>query len=245
MTANIITITGLVLFVIVLVASTYRWGTREALDQYTYPREFLVGLGRGMGLDRYTERTFFGERIQVLAGTFGRLEVELEISSGENWEPYVRVTVDFPKPLAQDVGVYSGDRQPLGSHVRRLDEVELGDESFDEQFVLIGRDPERVELMLPDATRYQLTRLNGLVDDVQLTDQSLFLFLGENPDRAMIKTILKKAVELGDRSYRTARTLGPRTPERGVGHYEKATTETELRVSAADNTSVEERPGAE
>lgn len=244
MTANLITVAAIVLFVVGLLLSTFQWGKRSDVPEETYPREFLIGLGRGMGLDRYTEREYFGERIQVLAGTFDRLDVELEISSGEDWQPYVRVAVDFPKTLAQDIGVYSGERRPIGSQVRGLEEVELGDPTFDGRFVLFGREPERVELMLTDATRYQLLRLDRVVDDIRLTDQSLFLFVGENPDRETIKTILKKTVELGDRVYKTARRLGPRTPERGAGHYEKATTETELRVSGAE-TSVEDRPGAE
>jgi len=244
MTANLVTIAGIVLFVVGLLWSTYRWGKRGEVPDDTYPREFLIGLGRGMGLDRYTERDYFGERIQVLAGTFDRLEVELEISSGEHWQPYVRVTVDFPNSLAQDIGVYNGDRRPIGAQIRGLDEAESGELEFDEQFVSFGRDPERVELMLTDATRYQLMRMDRIVDDLRLTDQSLFLFVGENPDRQVIKTMLKKAVDLGDRVYKTAQMLGPRTPERGAGHYQKATTETELRVSGAE-TSVDERPGAE
>ena len=188
MTANLVTIVGIVLFVAGLLWSTYRWGKREAVPDDNYSRDFLIGLGRGLGLDRYTERNYFSERIQVLSGAFERLDVELELSSGEDWQPYLRVTIGFPTPLAQDIGIYSGDRRPFGSHVRGLTECELGDPEFDEKFVLFGRDPERVELMLADATRYQLDRMLGLVDDVRVTDQSLFIFLGDNPDREKATT---------------------------------------------------------
>ena len=190
-----------------------------------------MGLGKALGLDRYTERQYFGERLQILSGVFQNLAVELEISSGE-WHPYLRITVEFPRALAQDLKVFSEERSGLIGNVRNLHEFEIGEEEFDDRFVLFAHERERLELMLPESTRYQMLRIIEDADELRLTDNALFLFVDHPCERVETKTMFKKAIELGQRLYKTARLLGPRTPEKGAGHYEQATIEQAIRTSS-------------
>ncbi len=226
---------GMLLLVVLLAWSAYRWIRREQSERQAFDRNFLIGLGRGVGLDRYSERRYFGEQIQELAGTFKRLEVELEIGGGGKAVPYLRMTLQFPRTLAQDVSLYSGSRRPLGSSVRGLERFEFGEPEFDERFVSYARDADRAERLLNEATRYQLMRMNGIVDDLQLTDYSLFLFVGEPMNREELKAMLKKALELGDRLFRSAETLGPRAPQKREGHYQQATIEQSVRTSSLED----------
>lgn len=233
MMTNVLTLTAMFLFLVAVFASAYRWGRPDRDTREAFERSFLVGLGRGVGLDRYIEREYFGEQVQVLAGKFHELDVELEVTSGREWTPYLRVTIDFPESLAQDFSVYSGSRRPLGSSVRGMDQFEFGDAEFDERFVGYARDEDRAELILTEGIRYQLLRMNVIVDDLQLTDYSLFLFVEGSMGRDDLKATLKKAIDLGERIYKTAEMLGPRTPEKEAGHYEQATIEKSLRTSSA------------
>jgi hypothetical protein len=243
MMTNLLTLAAMFVFLVAASASAYRWGRPDRDTQETFERSFLVGLGRGLGLDRYTEREYFGEQVQVLAGQFHELDVELEVASGREWTPYLRVTIDFPESLAQDFSIYSGSRRPLGSSVRGMDECEFGDPDFDERFVVYARDDDRAERVLTEAIRYQLLRMNVIVDDLQLTDYSLFLFVENSMSRDDLKATLKKAIDLGERTYQSAEILGPRTPEKEAGHYEKATIEKALRTSGVG--TAESRAGAE
>jgi nitrogen fixation-related uncharacterized protein len=229
MLLNLLTLISMCVATVALIWGAFLWAKR-APEQHRedFSPEFLVGLGKGIGLDHYSERDYFGERIQVLSGQFHDLDVEMEISSGR-WQPYLRITIAFPRSLAQDLNIMTDDKSSMVHQVRRMHELELGDEDFDEEFLLFARDQEHLELVLPEGTRYQMLRVLETVDELRLTDNSLFLFVDHPCDRNEIKRMLKKAVELSERLHQTAEMIGPRRPSAGAGHYEQATIEQTAR----------------
>lgn len=220
--AKVATVVGLILFVIACLWGAYRWAKyRPGAHREEFPREFLIDLGKALGLDRYVERDYFGAKRQMLMGTFDELTVEFEISSGA-WIPYLRLSIIFPKSLAQDVNIYSDDRTSVVSHIRRFREIEMGDAEFDRNFLLFARDPDRLNLYLSASLRDQMNRLFEEVGHLAVTDRSVFAFVDHPCDRREVKRILKKSLDLAQRLYRTADFVGPRAPERGAGHYDRA-----------------------
>ena len=243
MLLNLLTLISMFVATVALVWGAFLWAKR-APEQHRedFSPEFLVGLGKGMGLEHYSERDYFGELVQVLSGQFRKLYVEMEISSGR-WQPYLRISITFPRSLAQDLNVMTDDKTSMVNQVRRMHELEIGDEEFDEEFLLFARDEEHLELALPEGTRYQMLRILEAVDELRLTDNSLFVFVNHPCDRREIKRMLKKAVELSDRLHQTAEMIGPRRPSAGAGHYEQATIEQTAR-GAGSTPETETNPSS-
>jgi hypothetical protein len=215
----------------------YLWSRiDEGGEHGDVPEEFLVGLGRGLDLDQYTKRDFFGEELQVLSGSFGDLSVELEVSSGR-WRPYLRLVLEFDRSLARNVSVFSEDRSGVVSYVQRVRELEIGEEKFDDRFLLYAPKPDDVRKLLPDATRYQMIRLDERVGEVRMTDNSLFVLHQAALHRDQIRSILKKTIDLGERLYRTAEKLGRRRPETAASRYEQATIDQAVRSETAGGES--------
>lgn len=238
---NLLTLGALVVLGIAIVWIGHLWSRSSARgDLESISSDFLIGLGRGLGLERYTERDYFGERIQVLSGTFRKLSVELEISSG-NWRPYARVVVEFPRSIAQDINVFSQNRNNVLNYVREVQLLEVGDPEFDGSFHCYAPDAEVLTRVLSEATRYQMLRVLREVDELRLTDESLFLFADHSLDGEEVKRVLKKSLDLGDRIFSTAERLGPRSPEKSAAHYERATVETTARTSSSSK-SKKDRP---
>jgi hypothetical protein len=225
---------GALVVTLLLVLGAAIWAGKQPDERHDdFSGEFLIKLGDGLGLDHYAERDLFGARVQMLWGSFGDFPVELEVSRG-GWRPYVRVTIDFPKRLAQDLQILTEGRSWIRNHFGRLEEVELDDPTFSQAFSLFSRDPDRAEMMLSETTRSQLVRLAEEVDDVRITDDTLFFFVQRGCRRDEISTLLKKGLEIADRLFRAARLMGPRSPRAGAQHYEQAMMEQSARIAAAE-----------
>lgn len=217
-----------------------RRGPEETHEEVT--GEFLLKLGSGLGLDTYSDRTLFGEHLQTLRGKFEEFPVEFEVSRGD-WAPYVRITVDFPRRLAQDLHVINDRRGGMVSQLRRLREIKLDDEEFDSRFLLFAKDEERAASVLNETARYQLVRMAEEVDEVRISDNTLFVLMHHACTREEMKSLLKKSLEVAGRLYQTARLLGPRSPSAEASHYEKATIETAARASVDDDDYDDQRRG--
>lgn len=223
--ANFLVVGALALVIGGVTGAAWWWFRHRGVPQHEeFSEQDLRNLGDALGLDDYADRHYFGERVQVLSGHFERLYVELEISSGD-WTPYVRVQVRFPSLLAQDITVLSEDPGTVVNKIRRLREIEVGDEEFDEEFLLFATREKRLKRFFPASTRFQMVRLNREVDELRLTDQSLFVFASRPCSTAEIRSLLKKTVELADRLMGTARELGPAPTVVDVTSYEESVEE--------------------
>lgn len=228
---------GALLLTLLVVVGAALWARKTSGERHDdFSGEFLLNLGAGLGLDHYAERDLFGARVQMLWGEFGEFPVELEVSRG-GWRPYVRVTIDFPKRLAQDLQILTNSRGWIRNQFGRYEKVELEDEAFSDRFCLYGRDADRADMVLSETTRSQLVRLAEDVDDVRITDDTLFFFVEGGCRRGEISTLLKKGLEIADRLFRAARLLGPRSPRSGAQHYEQAMMEQSARIAAAEEQS--------
>jgi len=227
---SLATAIALLLLAVAIVWGGYLWSRRDGGGEHEeIDPEFLIGLGEGLGLDRFVRRDFFGETTQVLEGEFGDLQVELEVSDGR-WPPYARLVVEFGRPLGRGVGIFSDDRSGVVGYVQRVREIEIGDEEFDDRFLLYASAPADVRKLLPEPIRAQMARLDEMVGEFRLTDETLFLFAPETVERDRVRRMLKKGLELCERLVRTARELGPRKPETSASHYERATLEQAVRL---------------
>lgn len=235
--SSILTAIAVAFLVVGIFWGGYLWSRiDEGGEHEEVTPEFLVGLGQGLGLEQYTRRDFFGEQLQVLSGEFRDLFVELEISTGR-WRPYLRLVIEFDRPLARDVSVFSDDRSGIVSYVQRVREIEIGEDDFDYRFLLYAPGPDDVRKLLPDATRYQMVRLDDMVEELRLTDNSLFIFTQAALHRDHVRTILKKSIDLGERLSRTAEELGRRRPETAASRYEQATIEQAVRSESTRGES--------
>jgi hypothetical protein len=190
--------------------------------------ESVDATARALGLTRLSERELFGEEVRVLRGSFKELEIEVEVSRG-HWAPYVRLAVGFPRRLAQDLVVETDHADGVVSRLRRLREIKMDDQEFDRRFIIRGRDPDRLSQVFPEGTRYQLVRLAREVDNIRITDDTLFLFAERGLEGESLPKLIKKSLEVGQRLYQTAVELGPRSPKLRATHYERATTQTMAR----------------
>lgn len=227
--SSIVTVIAAALLAVGLLGGGFVWSRRAGGDKHDgVTPEYLVEIGQGLGLETYTKRNFFGEQVQILAGEFRDLYAELEVSTGR-WRPYVRLVLDFDEPLARDVSVFSDNRAGFISYVQRVREIEIGNEEFDHRFLLYAPGPDDVRKLLPPATRDQMIRLDEKVDNIRVTDSSLFLSHHGALDRDQVRSILKKSLDLGERLQRTAGELGARRPETAAARYEQATIEQAVR----------------
>jgi len=210
-----------------------RLASPEVDDRQEIDWESVEATAKALGLTRVSERQLFGEQVRVLHGTFKELDVEVEVSRG-HWKPYVRLTIGFPRRLAQDLSVESSQPSGMVSQLRRWHEIKMDDQEFDKRFIVKGRDPDRLSQVFPEGTRYQLVRLAREVDDIHISDDTMFLFAERALEGKSLTKLLKKSLEVGERLYRTAVELGPRSPKMRATHYERATTQTMSRSTPSE-----------
>ncbi|MFB6264265.1 MAG: hypothetical protein ABEL76_11675, partial [Bradymonadaceae bacterium] len=175
----------------------------------------------GVDLDYRASRPLFGEEIRLLEGEHGPLDVELELGEGD-WGAYARLEIRFPVSLAQDVQIFSHDRSSPLDQIRKVQEIELGDEDFDREFLLFARDRQRLETYVAPRIRRRLLRLNDYTDEIRLTDRSLFAFVGDGCDRREVAALLKQGIGLARQCVRSARLIGPSSARKRVEDYEAA-----------------------
>ena len=206
-----------------LVALGVRWRRsrhRAANNAEPVAPDFIESLGAALGLEAYRALSLFGESIQLLEGEFSNLFVELEVSRGD-WRPYVRIAIEFPSHLGQNVGICKDDHEALLNYIRRMREVEIGDKRFDHEFLLFGHSVDRLRTLLTDTAQFQLLRLAEHAESLRLTDDGLFVLMEGTNTKDEISSQLRKSIELAERVYQTAYLLGPSEAESEASKYQK------------------------
>ena len=194
----------------------------RAAERHQAYADALARLGASLNIGQAEVYTTLGARSYILEGEFNRLGVVVEVFADAR-DTYLRVTLRFRRPLAQDLRVLSVRNLSLRNWFMRLQEVEVGDPEFDRHFVLLTRDEQRLHQILSPSVRYQFQRIAEVVDDLRLNDDNLFLFADGVSDPATISYVTRKALELGERLYTTAADLGPAASRVEAAAYQQGT----------------------
>jgi hypothetical protein len=228
---------------IVVLGMRWRRGRhRDEVEHQPVSEAFLESLGDALGLTYDRKLTLFGETIQLLRGNFDNLFVELEISRGD-WTPYVRIAIEFPSHLGQNVGICKDNKEAVLNYLRRMREFEIGDERFDPRFLLFGHGADRLRSLLAETTRFQLLRLAERADSLRLTDDGLFVLMDRPSTTDEISGQLRKSIELAERFYRTAYILGPSTSSSDPSKYQQQPVEG-IREAAGTETRSDDESGS-
>lgn len=196
--------------------------------------EALRVLARSLGLECCDRRTLFGDLVHRLRGDFNRLSVEMEVQVGRSCS-FTRITIEFPQPIDQELTILSERKPALRNWLLRQREVEIDDEEFDRDFILLARHEKRLEAILSPAIRFQLRRLMDRVDKLEVGDHALHVMALDMTDPEQVSSLLKKAVETAERVYATSMQLGPSPSRVEASVYSQAT---------ADIYSREEEPAS-
>lgn len=209
----------------------------RAAERHAGYADALKRLGRSLKIGEAKVFTTLGARSYVLEGDFNRMGVVVEVFADAR-DTYLRITIRFRRPLAQDIEVLSVRKLSVRNWMMRLQEVEVDDPDFDRHFVLLTRDEQRLHQILNPAVRYQLQRLVEVVDDLRLNDDSLFLFADGIADPDAISYLTRKALELGDRLQTTAADLGPAASRVEAAAYQQGTASYTARDEARTTGSM-------
>lgn len=226
---------------IILVAGGIVWLARlysrlsHREEKVENTREILQKIGAGLGIERYEERNLFGSRVHRLRGHFNDLEVDLEVQVGRR-ASYMRLHVGFPHALGHDLRAISPRQLGLWKWAMRLSQREFETDDGTE-VELMTRSTERLEQLLNKSVLFQVGRLLDKIDDLRIGEESMFLMCTGIPEPDRMRSILTKALEVGERLHTTARQIGPSTSQVGASVYEDGATGMFQRVDGDSTTS--------
>lgn len=147
-----------------------------------------------LGLETVWQTPLFEADVYGIHGEIDDFEVR-----GELWDKssrdFFRVSIHFPHPVQQTFRVLTRHRQGV-EHMWRLREVDTGDEAFDEAFYVYTRadDARRVGGLLTDEIRADLLGIYDRVDGLKMGSNSLYVYVDEAADVALIEALIREAV---------------------------------------------------
>ncbi|MFW5967300.1 MAG: hypothetical protein ACOCV2_07270 [Persicimonas sp.] len=210
-------------------------GRRRAAHDEQLTEE-LSRLARSLRLEDRGKAQIYGDVVHRLEGYYNELGVDIEVCLGRELQ-YLRVTVEFPQTLDQDLTILNQRSGLVRRWFLRHQKVETGDEEFDEDFVLLARHPRRLNVVLSPSMRFQLQRLRDKVDALQVGDGSVFAQVRDIQDPENLARIIRKTLEVAERIYATAAQLGPSPSRRDATVYQQATTGIYGRVEEPTESS--------
>lgn len=132
------------------------------------------------GLEQIADGVLFGVRVVRYAGRFRGQQVAVEIGTSSR-DGYVRVQMRYPRELPLGVRVASQSGDGYMMRLLRLREAEVGSRRFDDSFILLTRNSERMKEWLDRDLRHMLLRIGEEADGVRLNDDGLHVHV----DRAL------------------------------------------------------------
>jgi len=165
--------------------------------------------------------------------------VTVEVCDGERID-YTRVTMEFDDPLGQGIQLLCEEGAGALGWLMSVREVALEDESLGMRFITMAQDPERLHDLLASDVGVRLGELRELVEDLQLTDQGLHVYLGYAARADVLEHLLDEVFEVYDRLRGWCVGRGP-IASLHASQYQDALAEMELMSSriSADAASEE------
>lgn len=128
-----------------------------------------------LGLDLHTGSMFSYPRMDGLVSDYEVSVGTITKGSGNNQQRYTRFQVQYP---SIDLGLELSRQTKVGGFFRRMvgmQDLEIGDPSFDEAFVVKTNDPDRLAAYLTGQRRSTLSRLLATYPTLKVTDASVLV----------------------------------------------------------------------
>lgn len=200
---------GTILIMVVIWRRFYATGKSNTLSDEMI-LSWVEALSR-LELERRQLRRWAGQRSLTFRREPTELAraLELELIDGF-FEDYLRVHLEFETPLEQGVSILTEGRLGLVSTLLRSREVRLGQKQLDRKFVLLAQEEERLRALLAhNKLRDDLILLQEQVDELVLTDESLFVLLSQIPTPQECVELLRLLDMLASKLVAAAAILGP------------------------------------
>lgn len=200
----------------------------EALSRIALPRQQLRRWAGQRSLNFRREPT---ELVRAL---------ELELIDGF-FDDYLRIYLEFETPLEQGVSILTEDRLGFVSTLLRSREVRLGQKQLDRKFVLLAQEEERLRALLAHHKLHDdLISIQDLVDELVLTDESLFVILSQIPTPQECVELIRLLDMLASKLVAASTILGP-IAQPGAMDYTEVMSElgTREEVGATSQTELD------
>lgn len=198
-----------VAFVGVLVLGFWLWRKRQRGASREEMLHELEQIAARLQLDAVWQTGLFEADVHGLRGEVRGFIVEAEL-----WErigeDFFRLSVRFPRPLRQGLKVQTRRRSWVEA-ILPSDELEVGDQKFDEAFFVYGdrESQSQVEEFLNYALRHRLLDLHRRAARVELGEKGLFVFLEGEQKLQDLEGMIRDALRTSLEAYNQAIEAGP------------------------------------
>ena len=180
---------------IVANAAWNTWRARRISLHTAYP-----SLTETMGLAQIQDRIIVDTRILRYGGQVNGQEIEVEVGASSSY-CYVRVDMPFERPIDLGLRVSSEREDGVLTRLWRLREIEIGNEEFDNRYILLARDEDRLHALLDASMQQRFLELADLAGHVQLNDDGLHLQMYANPAEEGVATAIRDGAALAQRVF--------------------------------------------
>lgn len=197
---------------------------RRSESREAFAEELREVVGE-LGFDDVWHAALFRADVFGVRGRIDEFDVEIELWEGAGRELF-RLSIYFPGPTHQTMRVLTR-RRTVFDQVRGLEEVELGDEAFDEHFNVYCHldDVERIPEVLVTGARRRLLSIGRRVDGVKVADRSLYVFAERKVSLSGLRKLIDEAIAAGSTIYERAQAVGPAEAARRTTQYQIAATD--------------------
>ncbi len=130
-----------------------------------------------LGLQHRFEKTLFGQHVTPMTGSYQGFEVRITtFTRGSGEQSTTHTSVEMMCPAELDLGLHIKPENII-DNVRKAfgtQDIHIGDQRFDDAFIIKGNDPAEVVGLLTPPVRQKLLALNNQSDLTRLTDQGLY-----------------------------------------------------------------------
>lgn len=193
-----------VILLAVLVRVT-AWLSRRSYSSWEVDLEELKIV---LEIPRVAGRWLFGQRIARFRGAIeeGEYELEVELGAGET-SRYTRLELRYASSLDLGVVVQTKRDDNIWARVTRMREVEIGHAGFDPHFLLLCREPARLEALLEPTMRRMLLDLRKEVWGIHAGDEGVYLHMVGVLGPEELAPFVADALRLANRMRHRAQTI--------------------------------------
>ncbi len=137
-------------------------------------------------------RDLYGARLVEFEGSEHEYADSFEVcEAGE--DSYTRVMVDFPSHVSVPLTLMKESSDEIYKKLLALRELEIGDEAFDDMFLILAHDRVEFEAYVSDEIRAQLLDLAPDVDELKLGSDGIFLQCNRVLNQDQLQDVLARA----------------------------------------------------
>lgn len=196
---------------------------------------------RRLGLTSLWKTPFFEADVFGIDGEINGFDVRTELW-GHPGGDCLRSTIRFPRPLKQGLRVRMNRRRWL-EQWWQMSPVATGDSAFDERFQVYSHDEDedRASQVLAPFIRHRFVQLAKDVDDIEVGDRSLYIFVDGGCEAGRIEKTIRDGLTLAVELINRSTEVGP-LHTAGHTQYELIAVDALGRDTASDESQSEALP---